>query len=119
MARKPSLPGYLRNARIKHGFSVAELAEHAGVSVASVYLWETDKTRPQDANLFALHNVLKLPVRATREVAVRWPPAIYCREHFPSVLYTDNSVERPGKGGGAASDRFCAPWAVTSLQSPA
>jgi transcriptional regulator with XRE-family HTH domain len=49
--------------------SVAEVAERAGVSVASIYLWETGKTHPRDANLSALCKVLKLPVRATRELA--------------------------------------------------
>jgi transcriptional regulator with XRE-family HTH domain len=49
--------------------SVAEVAEQAGVSVASIYLWETGKTHPRDANLSALCKVLKLPIRATRELA--------------------------------------------------
>ena len=69
MAKKPSLSAHLRYARIKRGLSVAEVAENAGVSVASVYLWETGKTRPREANITALCKVLKLPVRATREMA--------------------------------------------------
>lgn len=69
MARKPSLSTHLRDARVKRGMSVAEVAERAGVSVASVYLWETGKTHPRDANLSALCKVLRLPVRATRELA--------------------------------------------------
>jgi transcriptional regulator with XRE-family HTH domain len=49
--------------------SVAEVAENAGVSVASIYLWETGKTRPREANLTALCKAMKLPIRATREMA--------------------------------------------------
>ncbi|HVC63524.1 MAG TPA: helix-turn-helix transcriptional regulator [Acetobacteraceae bacterium] len=69
MARKPSLSRYLRNARIERGLSVAELAERVGVSAASIYFWETDRVRPRDANLSAVCKVLKLPIRATREMA--------------------------------------------------
>lgn len=66
MAKKPSLSRHLRDARIQRGLSVAEVAERAGVSVASVYLWETGKTQPRDANLASVCKVLKLPIRATR-----------------------------------------------------
>jgi len=69
LARKPSLSRYLRNARIERGLSVAELAERVGVSAASIYFWETDRVRPRDANLSAVCKVLKLPIRATREMA--------------------------------------------------
>jgi transcriptional regulator with XRE-family HTH domain len=69
LARKPSFSSHIRNARIERGLTVATVAEHAGVSVASIYLWETGKARPRDANLTALCNVLKLPVKATREMA--------------------------------------------------
>jgi transcriptional regulator with XRE-family HTH domain len=69
LARKPTLSRHLRDARIQRGLSVAEVAERAGVSVASIYLWETGKTHPRDNNLSALCKVLKLPIRATRELA--------------------------------------------------
>lgn len=69
MPRKPSLARYLREARLARGLSVAELAERVGVSAASIYFWETDRVRPRDANLSALCKALKLPVRATREMA--------------------------------------------------
>ena len=69
MPKKPTLSAHLRDARIKRGLSVAEVAENAGVSVASIYLWETGKTRPRDANLTALCKALKLPIRATKEMA--------------------------------------------------
>jgi transcriptional regulator with XRE-family HTH domain len=69
MAKKPTLSGYLRDARIKGGLSVAEVAKKAGVSLASIYLWETGKHSPRDANLTALCKALKLPIRATREMA--------------------------------------------------
>ena len=69
MPRKPSLSRYLRDARLKRGLSVAEVAEEIGVSTVSIYLWETDRVRPRDQNLSALCKVLKLPVRATLEMA--------------------------------------------------
>ena len=69
LARKPNFARYLRDARIKRGLSVAEVAEEVGVSTASIYFWETDHVRPRDANLSALCKVLKLPIRATREMA--------------------------------------------------
>ena len=69
LPRKPSLSRHLRDARIKRRLSVAEVAEQVGVSTVSIYLWETDRVRPRDANLTALCKVLKLPVRATREMA--------------------------------------------------
>lgn len=69
MARKPSLSNHLRDARLRRGLSVGEVADRAGVSVASVYFWETGETKPRDANLTALCKVLKLPIRSTREMA--------------------------------------------------
>jgi transcriptional regulator with XRE-family HTH domain len=70
MPRKPSLARYLRDARTKRGLSVAEVAEQVGVSSSSIYFWETDHCRPREKNLSALCKVLKLPVRATREMAM-------------------------------------------------
>jgi transcriptional regulator with XRE-family HTH domain len=69
LARKPSFSRYLRDARLKRELSVAELAQQVGVSTASIYFWETDRVRPRDANLSALCKALKLPVRATKEMA--------------------------------------------------
>ena len=69
LPRKPNFAHYLRDARTKRGLSVAEVAEQVGVSTASIYFWETDHVRPRDANLSALCKVLKLPIRATREMA--------------------------------------------------
>jgi transcriptional regulator with XRE-family HTH domain len=69
LPRKPSLSRFLHDARIKRGLSVAEVAEQVGVSTVSIYLWESDRVRPRDANLTALCKALKLPIRATREMA--------------------------------------------------
>ena len=69
MPRKPNFSRFLRDARIKRGLSVAEVAEQVGVSQVSIYFWENDRVRPRDANLTALCKVLKLPIRATRELA--------------------------------------------------
>jgi transcriptional regulator with XRE-family HTH domain len=68
MARKPSFSQIIRDTRKMRGLSVAEVAERAGVSVASIYIWETDRGRPRDANLSALCKVLKLPIRATKAI---------------------------------------------------
>jgi transcriptional regulator with XRE-family HTH domain len=43
MAKKPTLSSHLRDARLKRGLTVAEIAENTGVSVASIYLWETGR----------------------------------------------------------------------------
>jgi len=69
LPRKPNLSRHLRDARVKRGLSVAEVAEQVGVSTASIYFWETDHCRPRDANLSALCKVLRLPIRATRAMA--------------------------------------------------
>jgi len=69
LARKRNFARYLREARIKRHLSVAEVAEQVGVSTASIYFWENDHVRPRDANLNALCKVLKLPIKATREMA--------------------------------------------------
>ena len=69
MPRKPNFSRFLRDARIKRGLSVAEVASQVGVSSSSIYFWETDYCRPRDANLAALCNVLQLPIRATKEMA--------------------------------------------------
>ena len=69
LPRKPNFARYLRDARIKRRLSVVEVADEVGVSTSSIYFWETDHCRPRDANLSALCKVLKLPIRATREMA--------------------------------------------------
>jgi transcriptional regulator with XRE-family HTH domain len=72
LAKQPTLASYLRGARTKRGLSVIDAAQRAGVSAASIYLWETGKARPRDANLVSLCKVLKLPIRTTRDLAERW-----------------------------------------------
>ena len=69
LSRKASFAQHLRDARKKRGLSVAEVAAQVGVSQVSIYYWETDHCRPRDENLSALCKVLKLPIRATREMA--------------------------------------------------
>jgi ribosome-binding protein aMBF1 (putative translation factor) len=68
MARKPSFSQLIRSTRQQRGLSVVEVAERVGVSGQCVYLWEADKSRPTDTNLSALCKVLKLPIRATKEL---------------------------------------------------
>jgi transcriptional regulator with XRE-family HTH domain len=69
LPRKPSFGTHIRDARIQRGLTVATVAERAGVSAPSIYFWESDRVRPRDENLSALCKVLKLPVRATKEMA--------------------------------------------------
>jgi transcriptional regulator with XRE-family HTH domain len=66
---KPNFSRYLRDARIKRGLSVIEVADEVGVSAASIYFWENDRVPAWVANLSALCKVLKLPIGATREMA--------------------------------------------------
>jgi transcriptional regulator with XRE-family HTH domain len=54
---------------MRRGLSVAEVADAVGVTGPCVYFWEMGRTRPREANLSALCKVLKLPVRATRDLA--------------------------------------------------
>ena len=68
LPRKPSFARHLREARIRRGLSVADV-EQVGVSAVSIYYSETDHCRPRDTNLTALCKTLKLPIRATREMA--------------------------------------------------
>jgi transcriptional regulator with XRE-family HTH domain len=69
MARKVDFSRMVRDARLRRGLSVAEVVERVGVTPTSIYFWETDHCRPRDANLSALRKVLRLPIRATREIA--------------------------------------------------
>jgi DNA-binding transcriptional regulator YiaG len=69
MARPKSLSRQLHAARVARRLSVAEIADQLGVSTASIYFWESGRVRPRDANLTALCKVLKLPIRATRQLA--------------------------------------------------
>jgi len=69
LPRKISLGRHLYDARVRLGLSVADVAARVGVTGPCVYFWEAGRTRPRDANLSALCKVLKLPVRATREIA--------------------------------------------------
>ncbi len=69
MPHKPTFAQHIRQARVKRKLSVTEVAEQVGVTEAAVYLWETDRNRPRDANLSALCKALKLPVRATKAMA--------------------------------------------------
>ncbi len=71
MARKASLSTLLRNARMTRGLSVSEVAARIGVTTPAVYFWEIGRSRPRAENLDALCKVLKLPIRATREIAAR------------------------------------------------
>jgi len=69
LPRRPNFARYIRDARLKRKLSVADVATEVGVSTSSIYFWETDYCRPRDANLSALCRVLKLPIRATRDIA--------------------------------------------------
>jgi transcriptional regulator with XRE-family HTH domain len=69
LPRKPNFARYIRDARLKRKLSVADVAAEVGVSTSSIYFWETDYCRPRVANLSALCRVLKLPIRATKEMA--------------------------------------------------
>jgi DNA-binding XRE family transcriptional regulator len=69
LPRKLPFADLLRSTRLQRGLSVSEVADRVGVSTSAVYFWESDRVRPRDENLSALCKVLKLPIRATRELA--------------------------------------------------
>jgi DNA-binding XRE family transcriptional regulator len=69
LPRKVSLSQHLRNGRLARRLSVADVASQVGVTAPCVYFWEMGRTRPRAENLKTLCKVLKLPVRATREIA--------------------------------------------------
>jgi len=69
LARLKSLSKHLLITRLDRKMTRAALAEQTGVSALSIYNWETGAVRPRDANLTALCKALKLPIRATREMA--------------------------------------------------
>jgi DNA-binding XRE family transcriptional regulator len=69
LPRPKSLSRYLRSTRLERGMTIAALAELTGVSAVSIYNWEAGIVRPRDANLTALCKALRLPIRATREMA--------------------------------------------------
>ena len=69
MAKKLSLSQHLRDARTKRRLSVADLAATLGVTPPAVYHWENGVNHPRPDHLTALCKALKLPLRATRELA--------------------------------------------------
>lgn len=69
MARKPTLSSFLLNGRIRRDMPRSELAKRAGVSVASIYFWETDHCVPRPDNLAAVCKALRLPIKQARQLA--------------------------------------------------
>jgi transcriptional regulator with XRE-family HTH domain len=67
--RKISFGTHLRNARKKQKLRVRDVAAKMDISDAAIYSWETDRTRPTDANLIALCKILKLSLKATKAIA--------------------------------------------------
>jgi DNA-binding transcriptional regulator YiaG len=63
-----SLSAQLHAARIDRGLSVAEVADHLGVSVASVYVWESGRSRPRGANFAAICKLFKISVPAAHRL---------------------------------------------------
>lgn len=55
--------------RLLRGYTINQLAEQVGVSAVSIYNWENGAVRPRETNLSALCRALRLPIRATREMA--------------------------------------------------
>lgn len=52
----------LRQARMKQGWSVRQLSEIVGVSAATIYNYESDKTEPRISHLKWLAEALLLPI---------------------------------------------------------
>jgi transcriptional regulator with XRE-family HTH domain len=68
LAKKTSLEDLLHDTRVRKGLSVQELSSQIGVTINTVYAWETGRSRPRENNLKALCRVLKLPIRSTLEL---------------------------------------------------
>jgi transcriptional regulator with XRE-family HTH domain len=71
MAKKKSLSNVLRDARLAKGLTLSSVGEAVGVSASAVAHWESGVNQPSNDNLSAVCKALRLPVRATREIAAR------------------------------------------------
>ena len=71
MQKKKSLSSVLRSARLQRGLTLKNVADAVGVSGPAVSRWEVGLNEPSEKNLSAVCKVLRLPVRATRELAGR------------------------------------------------
>lgn len=59
----------LRDARKKMNLSAERVAERVGVSVNTIYAWESDTSEPSDPKIATkLHRVLGFPIRTAKEV---------------------------------------------------
>jgi len=71
MARKPQLNSLLRDARLKKGWTLQQLADTIGVTGAAIAHWEAGKNRPREAHLTAACKALRIPLKQAREIAAR------------------------------------------------
>ncbi len=71
MAKKQKLNHVLREARLKRGLTLQTVGEAVGVTGSAVAHWEAGVNLPRNDNLTALCKALKLPLRATREIAAQ------------------------------------------------
>jgi transcriptional regulator with XRE-family HTH domain len=69
MAKKQTLGTILREARLKRGLTLQSVGEAIGTSGSAVSHWERGANLPSDDNLTAVCKALRLPIRATREIA--------------------------------------------------
>lgn len=69
MARKPQLNSLLRDARLKKGMTLQQLADAVGVTGAAIAHWEAGKNRPRASHLTAACKALRIPLKAARELA--------------------------------------------------
>ncbi len=69
MAKKQSLGSVLRNARLQKGLTLRDLGNAIGVSGSAISHWEAGTNGVRGDNLTAICKALKLPLRATREIA--------------------------------------------------
>ena len=71
MAKKQSLSGVLREARLQRGLTLQDVGEAVGVTGSAVSHWEAGANQPRNDNLTAICKVLRLPIRAIREIVAR------------------------------------------------
>lgn len=82
----------LREARLRAGLSVAQLARAIGVSRPTVALWEQGRRRPAQTYWSALGAALELPVEHVAELFAGYRPARFDSRPLPSLATSRRSA---------------------------
>jgi hypothetical protein len=80
LARKPNFARYLRDARIRRGLSVAEVADQVGVSTSCIYFWETDHDGCRDLIIGQVASTSRVSAASCRDQSQAAPPPTWMLE---------------------------------------